>query len=114
MPKDLLVESRKQAEPERSALDDAWAELRRAKDKRSGRIADLFASDPRRAERYSVEAAGVFIDFSKQDVDDGALRALIDLTHAARLAASIASTSFTASIWRVTAISSSARLGKCA
>ena len=86
MPKDLLVESRKQAEPERSALDDAWAELRRAKDKRSGRIADLFASDPRRAERYSVEAAGVFIDFSKQDVDDGALRALIDLTHAARLA----------------------------
>ncbi|MBV8210692.1 MAG: glucose-6-phosphate isomerase [Burkholderiaceae bacterium] len=49
------------------------------------RIADLFDDDPRRAERFSLEAAGIRADLSRNRIDDGTLRALIDLARASRL-----------------------------
>jgi glucose-6-phosphate isomerase len=42
-------------------------------------IVNLFASDPRRAERYCLEAAGLFLDFSKNPVSDETLQLLLAL-----------------------------------
>jgi glucose-6-phosphate isomerase len=39
----------------------------------------LFARDPARGERMTAEAAGVFLDYSKNRVDDETLRLLIEL-----------------------------------
>jgi len=41
-------------------------------------LADLFASDPTRAERYVVQAGDLRIDFSKQPVTDAVLADLLD------------------------------------
>ncbi len=42
-------------------------------------LRELFATDPRRAERLSLEAAGVFLDYSKNRVTDETLRLLVQL-----------------------------------
>jgi glucose-6-phosphate isomerase len=42
-------------------------------------IVGLFASDPRRAERYSLEAAGLILDFSKNPVSDQTVQLLLAL-----------------------------------
>jgi glucose-6-phosphate isomerase len=42
----------------------------------------LFADDPGRAERFSLDAAGVFLDYSKHRVDSAALDALLALARA--------------------------------
>jgi glucose-6-phosphate isomerase len=52
---------------------------------RAPRIREQFARDPERARRFSVEAAGLFVDFSKNRIDDGVLRELIALAHRAGL-----------------------------
>ena len=41
----------------------------------------LFAADPRRGERLTAEAAGLFFDYSKQLLDDETLRLLIELAN---------------------------------
>jgi glucose-6-phosphate isomerase len=46
----------------------------------------LFADDPERAQRYTVEAAGLHLDYSKHRVTDETLRLLLDLAHAVDLA----------------------------
>jgi glucose-6-phosphate isomerase len=48
-------------------------------------LRDLFAQDPERAERMSVEGAGLFLDYSKNRVTDDTLRLLLDLAEAAGL-----------------------------
>ncbi|WP_296409959.1 glucose-6-phosphate isomerase [Zoogloea sp.] len=48
-------------------------------------LRDLFASDPQRFERFSLELEGLLVDFSKQRVDDTTLRLLLDLAETARL-----------------------------
>ena len=53
------------------------------------RLQDLFASDPRRGERLHVEATGLYMDYSKQRVDDDTLRLLIELANASGLRARI-------------------------
>lgn len=63
-------------------------ELRR--DWRGRRVADCFRDDPQRAERFSAEAAGIFLDYSRQRLDDAALDALIDLLHARDFAGALA------------------------
>lgn len=40
---------------------------------------NLFTDDPQRFSRYSVEAAGVFLDFSKNRITDQTLKLLVDL-----------------------------------
>jgi glucose-6-phosphate isomerase len=42
-------------------------------------LRDLFAGDPGRAERFSVEAAGLFVDYSKNRITDETLRLLLRL-----------------------------------
>jgi glucose-6-phosphate isomerase len=46
-----------------------------------GRIADLFAADSGRFERFSAEAVGLLLDYSRQRLDEAALARLIELAH---------------------------------
>jgi glucose-6-phosphate isomerase len=46
---------------------------------RSRHLRELFAHDPARSERMTAKAAGVFLDYSKNRVDDETLRLLIEL-----------------------------------
>ncbi len=48
-------------------------------------IKELFAADPRRAKRFSAEAAGWFLDYSKNRVDRKAMKALVRLAEASNL-----------------------------
>ncbi|MDR1998833.1 MAG: glucose-6-phosphate isomerase [Frankiaceae bacterium] len=58
----------------------AWAELARHRDRLAGtHLRELFAADPERASRMSAEAAGVFLDYSKNRVDAAAMAALLRL-----------------------------------
>src|ERR1700726_4302212 len=49
----------------------------------------LFADDPARGERMTAEAAGVFLDYSKNRIDDETLRLLIELAEQSGLRARI-------------------------
>ena len=42
----------------------------------------LFADDPGRAARFSVEGAGLFLDYSKNRITDETLRLLLELAEA--------------------------------
>ena len=42
-------------------------------------LRDLFSDDPTRAERYSAEGAGIFLDYSKNRITDETLRLLLRL-----------------------------------
>ena len=42
----------------------------------------LFADDPKRGERFGAEAAGVFLDYSKNRIDGETIRLLLDLAEA--------------------------------
>jgi len=58
----------------------AWSSLtRRAAALRAGSIADLFRADSQRFERFSCEAEGLLLDFSRQLLDADALAALLEL-----------------------------------
>ena len=46
-----------------------------------------FASDPKRNERFSLEAAGLFLDFSKNRITDETIRLLLDLARERGVAA---------------------------
>jgi glucose-6-phosphate isomerase len=60
--------------------DGAWRALQDHYDAmRSRHLRELFAHDPARGERMTAEAAGVFLDYSKNRVDDETLRLLIEL-----------------------------------
>ncbi|MBQ8124413.1 MAG: glucose-6-phosphate isomerase [Kiritimatiellae bacterium] len=52
-------------------------------------IKDLFAEDPQRAERFSLEAAGWFLDYSKNRIDTATMKALVKLAEKADLKAEI-------------------------
>ncbi len=65
--------------PEWRALDAHFTELRDA------HLHDLFADDPTRGERLTVEVDGVYLDYSKNRVTDETLRLLAALAHRAGL-----------------------------
>jgi glucose-6-phosphate isomerase len=52
-------------------------------------LRDLFADDPGRGRRMTAEAAGVFLDYSKNRVSDDTLKLLLDLAKACGLRARI-------------------------
>jgi glucose-6-phosphate isomerase len=52
-------------------------------------LRDLFADDPARGERMTAEAAGIFLDYSKNRVDDETLRLLLELAEQRGLRARI-------------------------
>src|SRR5215472_7449629 len=56
---------------------------------RDRHLRTLFADDPARSERMTAEADGVFLDYSKNRVDDETLRLLIELAEQSELRARI-------------------------
>jgi glucose-6-phosphate isomerase len=52
-------------------------------------LRDLFADDPTRGERMTAEAAGVYLDYSKNRINDETLKLLIDLAEQSGLRARI-------------------------
>ena len=58
----------------------AWKALQQHHDEIGGRhLRELFAEDPGRGERLAAEAAGLYLDYSKNRVTDGTLALLIQL-----------------------------------
>jgi len=68
----------------------AWKALAaHARSTRRRTLADLFAKDRRRAEKFTVEGAGLRMDYSKHHVDATTMRLLLDLAETAGLKARI-------------------------
>ena len=62
--------------PERTA----WQALKRHYDEIAGQnLRELFAADPGRGERLTAEAAGLYLDYSKNRVTDETIRLLVAL-----------------------------------
>jgi glucose-6-phosphate isomerase len=58
----------------------AWQALERHHTDISGQhLRDLFAADPQRGERLTAEAAGIYLDYSKNRVTDETMRLLVEL-----------------------------------
>jgi glucose-6-phosphate isomerase len=71
-------------------LTAAWRALQaRARETRSVTSRALRDADPDRGTRYAREAAGIYLDFSRQRIDDDGLRLLASLADAAGLRARI-------------------------
>jgi glucose-6-phosphate isomerase len=64
------------ARPEWQALSEHFAQVE------SKHLRELFASDAERAERFSAEAAGILLDYSKHRITADTLRLLLELTNA--------------------------------
>src|SRR5579862_3482542 len=56
---------------------------------RKSHLRDLFAQDPQRGERMNAEAAGLFLDYSKNRITDETLRLLVHLAEESGLRARI-------------------------
>src|SRR5205807_6160589 len=58
----------------------AWQALERHHGEIAGRhLRELFAADPGRGERLTAEAAGLYLDYSKNRVTDETMRLLVEL-----------------------------------
>lgn len=69
---------------------DKWAYLDDAMVASSRKsIKELFAEDPSRARKFSMEAAGWFLDYSKNRIDGKAMKALVKLAEASNLKSEI-------------------------
>ncbi len=70
--------------------NDKWANLDDAMVASNRKtIRELFAEDPGRAETFSVEAAGWYLDYSKNRVDRAVMKALVKLAEESNLKAEI-------------------------
>jgi glucose-6-phosphate isomerase len=70
--------------------EQAWQALDRHYEAfRSTQLSQLFAKDPKRFERHSLEAAGWLLDYSKNHVDDQTVQTLVQLAQACGLPAAI-------------------------
>ena len=65
--------------PEWKALEAHYAKSRKV------HLRELFAADPKRGEKFAVEAAGIYFDYSKHRVTSGTVNHLCDLAEAAGL-----------------------------
>jgi glucose-6-phosphate isomerase len=64
----------------------AWKALEKHHAEISGRqLRELFAEDPTRGERLSLEACGLYLDYSKNRLTDETLRLLVELATESRL-----------------------------
>ena len=58
----------------------AWKALEaHSSTNRDLQLKDLFAEDPKRGERFTVEAAGIYLDYSKNRITDETVRLLLEL-----------------------------------
>jgi glucose-6-phosphate isomerase len=71
------------ARPAWKALQDHYQEIRNV------HLRTLFSQDPRRGERFAVEAAGLYLDYSKHRITDETMRLLLRLAEEAGLRARI-------------------------
>ena len=69
--------------PAWKALQDHYQEIRNV------HMRTLFSQDPRRGERFAVEAAGLYLDYSKHRITDETMRLLLRLAEEAGLRARI-------------------------
>jgi glucose-6-phosphate isomerase len=68
----------------------AWAALQAHYREIAGHhLRQLFAEDPKRAERLTIEAAGIYLDYSKNRITDETLRLLVQLAEQSGLRARI-------------------------
>ena len=68
----------------------AWNALEEHQKKMRGiHLGDLFADDPGRGQRMTAEAAGVYLDYSKNRISDETLKLLLDLAEQSGLRARI-------------------------
>src|SRR5579871_3815797 len=65
--------------PEWKALEEHYAQMRDVY------LRELFAQDPQRGERLAVEAAGFYLDYSKNRLNDETLRLLLRLAESSGL-----------------------------
>jgi glucose-6-phosphate isomerase len=66
---------------------EAWEDLKTHAEQQKGvHLRRLFADDPGRGDRFSVEAAGIFLDFSKNRITEETLQLLLRLAEASGLA----------------------------
>ena len=72
----MTVKATLAATPEWKALEGHYARFK------DTRLRDLFAQDPGRAERFSLEAAGLFLDYSKNRIADETVGLLAALARA--------------------------------
>jgi glucose-6-phosphate isomerase len=78
------------ADSGRLADQPAWKALEtHHRNIRAVHLRDLFAQDPKRGERLAVEAAGVYLDYSKNRITDETLSLLVRLAEACGLRARI-------------------------
>ncbi|MGH7981276.1 MAG: glucose-6-phosphate isomerase, partial [Limisphaerales bacterium] len=64
----------------------AWKALKgHSKQLKKLHLRDLFAKDARRGERFTADAAGLFLDYSKNRITDKALKSLLQLAKECRL-----------------------------
>ena len=82
--------ARAEAMPKRPAKRRAWKDLgSHYKEIRSLHLRQLFADDPERGERMTVEAVGLYLDYSKNRVTDETLKLLLQLAEESGLRARI-------------------------
>jgi len=68
----------------------AWKALEaHAASAKALRLRELFAADPKRGERYTLDAAGLFLDYSKNRITDETLQLLLQLANDCGLRARI-------------------------
>ena len=68
----------------------AWEKVDELIDRNQGKtIKDYLAEDPERASKFSLEAAGWFLDYSKNRIDRDTMKALLKLAEKADLKAEI-------------------------
>ncbi|MFZ0706723.1 MAG: glucose-6-phosphate isomerase [Candidatus Korobacteraceae bacterium] len=64
----------------------AWQDLARHYEQVRGlQLRQMFADDPKRGERFTLQAAGIFLDYSKNRVTDETLKLLLQLAQQAGL-----------------------------
>jgi glucose-6-phosphate isomerase len=73
-----------------TGISEAWQALANHRRSIQARhLRDLFADDPARGERMTAEAVGIFLDYSKNRIDNETLRLLVELAERCGLRARI-------------------------
>lgn len=74
----------KNTKAEERFKDEYWQKLSELSDY-SWDLSNLFKTDPKRGERYRAEACGLYLDYSKQLLDDSVLNTLYDMAEHSQL-----------------------------
>ncbi len=87
-PEEVIVTRNSSAPIQPLTERPAWKALEaHSRKMRTLHLRELFAEDPRRGERFAVEAAGIYLDYSKNRVTDETIRLLLQLAEESGLRA---------------------------